>query len=272
MTTTSRHTDTGASPASQRYVRLLEDFDFQLAASQAQRLEVYHLRHQVYCQEIGYTPPDGGAGEIEVDLHDRHAVHCLLRHRRTGLAAGCFRLVFPDPTAPKASLRLPLQEYGDRSLTHAQLHPNRLPCHEICEVSRLVTAREFRHHPVRYETLSAESPLPHFSDEERRLFPLITGVVFLATHALVELTGRRHIFAMMQPKLPRLLARSGFHFQPIGNPIELHGERSAYYIDNQVAEAEMQDALRPIYRCIKEALSPQLVSAMPPPGRISMPP
>jgi N-acyl amino acid synthase of PEP-CTERM/exosortase system len=269
--TTRLHTDTGASSASQRYARLLEDFDFQLAASQKQRLEVYHLRHQVYCQEIGYTPPDGGADEIEVDPHDRHAVHCLLRHRRTGLAAGCFRLVFPDPTAPGASMRLPLQEYGGRSLTHAHLHPSRLPFHEICEVSRLATAREFRHHPVGYETLSADTPHEHFSDEERRLFPLITGAVFLATHALVELAGRRHIFAMMQPKLPRLLARSGFHFQLIGKPIELHGERSAYYIDNQVAEAEMQDALRPFYRCIKEVLSPQLACALPPPSRIAIP-
>lgn len=247
--------------AIQRYARLLDDFEFLLADSEATRQEVYHLRHRVYCQEIGYVPPDGAPLELEVDAHDNHAIHCLVKHRRSGLAAGCFRLVLPLPATQGAYYRLPLQEYGDHSLVHERLHPDRLPFPLICEISRFATARDFRHRPVGHETLTSEY-LERFTPAERELFPLLTGALFLATHALVELAGRRHIFAMMQPKLPRLLARYGFHFACIGTPIELHGRRSAYYIDNEVAEAEMIDAVRPAYRRIKQLLRPQLDAAL----------
>ncbi len=256
----------------QGYARLLDDFAFTLADSEARRMEIYQLRHRVYCQEIGYTPPGGASIGIEVDAHDLHSIHCMIKHRRTGLAAGCFRLVLPKRGSLNPTPRLPLQEYGGRSLTHETLHPDRLPLRQICEISRLATARTFRHHPVHHETISEDYVTELFTEDERHLFPLLTGALFLATHALVELAGRRHIFAMMQPKLPRLLARSGFHFQQIGEAIELHGRRNAYYIDNELAEAEMNDSLRPFYRSIKRELSPQLAGALPKPTRSPLTP
>ncbi|QJQ96297.1 MULTISPECIES: hypothetical protein [Halomonadaceae] len=45
-------------------------------------------------------------------------------------------------------------------------------------------------------------------------FSLIVIGLFLATYALVGLTERRHVFTMMEPVLPRLLGKSGFHFCP----------------------------------------------------------
>lgn len=243
------------------YARLLDDFEFLLAGSEEDRLEVYHLRHRVYCQEIGYVPPSDIPPELEVDIHDHQALHCLVRHRRTGIAAGCFRLLLPVSTAQGAGFRLPLQEYAEPSLVHETLHPDRFSSHLICEISRFATAREFRHRPVRFETLSSDME-DHFTRSERELFPILTGALFLATHALVELTGRRHIFAMMQTRLPRLLARYGFRFCQIGTAIELHGTRHAYYIDNAVAEAEMVNTVRPAYQGIKERLRPQLTEAV----------
>lgn len=248
-------------PTIQPYARLLDDFEFQLADSDETRLEVYHLRHRVYCQEIGYIPPSGAPPELEVDKHDRNALHCLIRHRRTGIAAGCFRLLFPLSSPLGDCFRLPLQEYAEPSLVHEALHPGRFSSNLICEISRFATAREFRHRPVRFETLKPET-IEHFTPSEREIFPMLTGALFLATHALVELTGRRHIFAMMQPKLPRLLARYGFNFFQIGTGIEIHGMRHAYYIDNVVAEVEMVNTVRPAYQEIKEQLRPQLTESM----------
>ncbi|MGQ4879253.1 PEP-CTERM/exosortase system-associated acyltransferase [Billgrantia sp. LNSP4103-1] len=247
---------------SEQFQQLIDEFFLKLAIDERDRQRVYRLRHEVYCQEIGYTPPDCHSTGMELDPYDDSALHCLMVHRRSGIDAGCFRLILPPPDAEHTGLRLPLQEYAGTSLTHATLHPGRLPLDQICEISRFATARVFRNRPIRHETL-ADGPLTHaFSDHERRVFPLITISLFLATHALVDLVGRRHIFAMMAARLPRLLAMSGFRFTRVGDAIELHGQRNAFYIDNEVAKRERSRALATPYHLIRSQLACQLPLAI----------
>ncbi len=246
----------------EQFEQLLDEFSLKLAGNDDDRQRAYRLRHEVYCQEIGYQPPAGSSSDMELDPYDDSALHCLMVHRRSGIDAGCFRLVLPDPDPEHPDLRLPLQEYGGTSLTHATLHPCRLPLDEICEISRFATARAFRNRPICHETLDDTRLAYAFSDEERRVFPLITISLFLATHALVELVGRRHIFAMMASRLPRLLAMSGFRFTRIGDAIELHGKRNAFYIDNEVAKCEMNPALTFPYASIRSQLASQLPLAV----------
>lgn len=256
--------DTIKKPSpSELLLRFSNDFIFKLAKSNSEKNRVYHLRHQVYCQEIGYTPLAKELSETESDIHDNNSIHCLIEHKRSGISAGCFRLVLPAAYLLNANPRLPLQDYGGESLNNPELHPESLPYAEICEISRFATAREFRNKPINHETLNPEKIKHSFSPEEKKVFPLLTTALFLATHALVHLTNRRHIFAMMDPKLPRLLAMSGFKFHKIGDTIELHGKRNAYYIDNFIAEKEMHEVLRPMYQYIKQQLSSQLKESLP---------
>ena len=259
MTSSQKMTHIRSSTAD-LFESFVKDFTFNVAISESEKKRIYRLRHEVYCQEIGYHPPGETSQNIEIDAHDSHSIHCLIEHRRSGLAAGCLRLVLPAPVAEGKHHRLPLQEYGERSLTHEIFHPATLPYDSICEISRFAIARAFRHKPIKHETLGMENDLHEFTSEEKKTFPLIIVALFLATYSLVGLMKKRHVFAMMEPRLPRLLSMSGFHFTKVGERIEMHGSRNAFYIDHRKAEKEIHEDLMPLYLHIRQKLAPQLES------------
>ncbi|MGM0692723.1 MAG: PEP-CTERM/exosortase system-associated acyltransferase [Pseudomonadota bacterium] len=248
------------SSTAELFDSFIKDFTFNVAISDDEKDRIYRLRHEVYCQEIGYTPPGISSKRIELDAHDSHSIHCLIEHRRSGLAAGCLRLVLPAPMSKGSDHRLPLQEYGERSLSDKTLHPARLPYDSICEISRFAIARAFRNRPIKHETLDVRTSNPTFTPEEKKTFPMIIVALFLATYALVGLMKKRHVFAMMEPRLPRLLSLSGFHFTRVGERIEMHGSRHAFYIDHRKAEQDMHEDLMPLYLYIRRQLAPQLES------------
>lgn len=238
--------------------RFSKHFSFKVANTAKEKERVFKLRHEVYCQEIGYEPPEGTNTNIELDSHDAHSIHCLIEHKNSGLAAGCLRLVLPNPEAKSANERLPLQEYGGTSLTHPILNPAKLPASQVCEISRFAIARPFRHKAINNETLAPENISNPFTEEERKTFPAIIIALFLSTYAMVGLSNKRHVFAMMEPRLPRLLSMSGFNFTKIGEPIKMHGKRSAFYIDHRKAEEEIHEDLIPLYLYIKKELGSQI--------------
>lgn len=235
-----------------------DNFSFSVAITESEKKRIYKLRHEVYCQEIGYHPPQLNEQKIESDQHDSHSIHCLIEHRRSGLAAGCLRLVLPAPHTEGKIKRLPLQDFGEKTLPHEVLHPAKLPYGSICEISRFAIARAFRHKAINHETLPQSSFDYEFTASDRKTFPLIVIALFLATYALVGLMKKRHVFAMMEPRLPRLLAMSGFKFTKIGETVEMHGKRNAFYIDHSKAEKEMNEELTPFYLHIRKTLEPQL--------------
>ncbi len=235
-----------------------EDFIFKIAITDTEKNRIYTLRHEIYCQEIGYHPLEISYNNTERDIHDSHSIHCLIEHRRSGLAAGCLRLVLPAPHLEGINKRLPLQDFGEQNLPHESLHPAKLPYNSICEISRFAIARAFRHKAINNETLNPDDAKYQFTDKERKAFPLIVIALFLATYSLVGLMNKRHVFAMMEPRLPRLLSMSGFKFTKVGKPIEMHGTRNAFYIDHTKAEQEMHEDLMPMYLHIRRALAPQL--------------
>ena len=79
------------------HVSLTEDFrrffKVSLATTPEQKQAVYRLRYRVYCEELQYEPADAFPDKAEFDEFDARSLHCLVIHRRSGLAAGCVRLV-----------------------------------------------------------------------------------------------------------------------------------------------------------------------------------
>lgn len=236
---------------------------FRLAEDAETRRRIFRLRYDIYCEELGYEAPADPRHHLEFDAHDERAILCLIEHKDSGLAAGCMRLVLPDAGPDARDCRLPLQEHGAGSLTHASLHPARLSREQVCEISRLAISPLFRKHSTTDEIDSLVRQRHAFSAAERETFPLIVIGLFLATYALLGLARRPHAFAMMEPRLPRLLRMSGFHFTRVGETIEFHGRRNAFYIDQRRVEAEMNRDLMPLYRHIMATLAPQLDGAMP---------
>lgn len=249
----------GSEPSLTIFEQFIKDFRFRLAVDEETKRRIYSLRYDIYCEELRYEEPTERLKKIEKDEYDERALHCLIEHRQSGKAAGCMRLVLPGEVASHASARLPLQTHGGNSLNHATLHPALLPDENICEVSRLAISRHFR--KARH-TETLEQDATSFSEQELRAFPLILIGLFLATYALVGLTHRPHVFAMMEPRLAKLLSRSGFNFTKVGETIEFHGKRSAYYINQRSAEEEMSSELIPLYLYVQQQLGPQLKAAL----------
>src|SRR6185295_2556773 len=68
-----------------------KSFEVVPAVSAALRDEAFRIRHQVYCEELGFEPsrPDGR----EADEYDAQSLHCLIRSRRSDEFVGCTRLI-----------------------------------------------------------------------------------------------------------------------------------------------------------------------------------
>lgn len=244
--------------------RFTQEFSFKIAKSEAEKERIYRLRYDVYCEELKYEEPKDAVRKMEFDDYDKNSIHCLVEHKRTGRPAGCLRLVFPDPDGPPPVDKLPMEAYGGKSLTHPLLHPKKLPKESYFEISRLALMKEFRS-KSRAEVPGISDCESLFSLEERQTFPILVSSLFLTGYILGVLAGKTQVFAMMEPRLPRLLALSGFHFTKVGETIDFHGQRSAYYISREQAEKGMHEHedLIPLYTYLKGELTPQLKGVLP---------
>lgn len=179
--------------------------DFQVALNDELRDEVLRTRHQVYCEELNYEPvrPDGR----ESDTFDDYSDFCLIRHLSSGMVAGCVRLVTPvEKNQP-----LPLEVHCPGVIQHPDYQPGRFSYSSICEISRLAVPLHFRR---RRNEESAEifKPLNQLTDEELRIFPLISMALYLGAGSLGEQKGTEHCFVIMEPRLARSLRWAGIDF------------------------------------------------------------
>ena len=80
-----------------------EFFTVQIASTAEEKSKVYGIRYRVYCDEFGYESIDKFPDEEEKDEFDDFSLHCLIMHKRSGLPAGCVRLVPAFDDQNKAS-------------------------------------------------------------------------------------------------------------------------------------------------------------------------
>ena len=229
-------------------------FYVRLADTPQLRDEVYRIRYQVYCEEFGYEPLASFPDRRESDDFDARSLHCLVVHRSSGRPAGCVRLVQTDSRDPGAVL--PFEKNCGNSLYREQLARLGLPRSSLCEISRLAVARSFRARAGEDASRFGAVPQPKFTESEQRVFPYVAVSLYLAATVLTEMTNRRNVFAMMEPFLPRLLNRVGIRFQQMGEVIDYHGHRAAYFITTDSALEGMKPELRDLYRTVRDDVSP----------------
>tara|TARA_B100000700_G_scaffold231699_1_gene256453 strand:+ start:33447 stop:34247 length:801 start_codon:yes stop_codon:yes gene_type:complete len=235
----------------------LEQFQFNIATTPEEKNTLRRLRHQVFVEELDYQLSADKERGLEFDQYEDASIHCFITHKRTGLIAGCMRLVSPMSLGRKKPT-LPLEGICTPLFHHPSLGPANFPPEETCEVSRFAVPSSFRH---RKHQFTGHGDYLDFRDEERQLFPMIMIGLFLTTFALVGLTERPHVFAMMQPNLPRALSFSGFHFTRITEIFEHFGTRGGFYINHERAKHEFKKELTPFYLEIKRQLRRQLTGA-----------
>lgn len=186
---------------------------------------IFRLRYQVYCEELGFEDAAAFPDGREQDEVDKHALHCLLVHKPTGLSAGCFRLILN----PSENYRLPFEHACGERLDHSEWHPRELNHDQFGEISRLAVHSHFRRRNGESQTpIGVTSGGLH--DDAPRQYPLVATGLFLGSTALAIYLGLSRVYVMMEPRLCRLLRACGIVFKQVGEVIDYHGQRGPFMI------------------------------------------
>lgn len=206
-------------------------FIAQRAQCEISRSLSYQVRHQVYCEELGFEPCN--AQRQETDHFDEFADHFLITHNRTGLSAGTVRLILPTQNEHT----LPIERF--LRIEH--------PRHNIAEVSRIAVPQWLR------DKNSARHDATLTVDERKQAGMLSLMLSLCALWSANE-HKREHVYVLMERRLALLLSRFGVHFSPCGDPVRLNGERFPHYLSlNEVNSTLIEDA-RPLYELIKNKI------------------
>jgi N-acyl amino acid synthase of PEP-CTERM/exosortase system len=243
--------------------RFLRYFEV-LPATTPDRLEqTFRIRSDVYCHEFGYESADEHPEGLESDLFDTGAKHCLIVHRPTGLAAGCVRLILADAAADGRAL--PFETFCQGRFSPGPYSPDQVPSDSKCEISRLIVHTLFRRRPGERRSPLGDLSAFEVSEQERRTFPLISVALFLAAANLVVQVERAHMYAVMEPRLARLIRRSGADFEMVGEIIAFRGQRAPFHMLIDEALSGMHPSLRHLHeeigRSLRTGIQPQPVES-----------
>jgi N-acyl amino acid synthase of PEP-CTERM/exosortase system len=220
-------------------------FEIVPALSDALRDEVYHIRHQVYCEELAFEPqrPD----RREHDDYDTHSLHLLIRSVQTDQFIGCTRIVRARPGDP--DYPLPFEKTCAATLDRSIVDPARLPRDKIAEISRLAVIAQFRKRKQ-----DAKSPLSisdkDFGTPQQPRFPYIPVGLYLGTIELARLNGIDTLFVLTEPRLANHFRKFGVNIQTIGGAVEHRGQRIPSMMSTHGIIDNLWAIFRPLYRTI----------------------
>lgn len=228
-------------------------FKIELATTDAQKEAAFGIRYRVYCEELGLEPADQFPDKMEHDQYDEYSLACLVTHKRSGLPAGCVRMV--ETCNDRA---MPFEPHCRDSLNveYAQLlYEER---ETVVECSRLAVDGTFRRRIGEDHTRLGEYDALDCCHLEHRSFSLIGIATLLAGFAAADLVSRPNILAMMEPYLPRLLRRQGILVQKAGKRVKYHGMRAPYFMNTRAAAPNMRPDLQMLYKTVRAQLHAQL--------------
>lgn len=209
------------------------DYEVLLADCEESKGIHYHIRYQVYCDEKGFESRSQFHDALEVDEFDECSVHFIVRCKRSGNWVAAMRLV----SGMKGSLPF---------LSKVKLH-SECDFHGegVWEISRMCVLRPFRG-AVSEVKLSesvggwVETEPRESSDANKSAiknqYTIMLGLI-RAAHGYGLYNDVRHCIALMSAPLARILKRSGFSIDVVGDKCEFNGVRRPYYF-NAISASE----------------------------------
>ena len=230
-------------------------FSIFIADTSELREEVYRIRYQVYCEELNYEAKENFPDGMEKDMYDSRSIHCLLKHKPSGLYAGCVRLVLHDPENLQAFF--PLENYCSHNIDFNETSRARFG-----EISRLAVTGDFRKRKGEKETATGLV----FTDDEqnnpasgKRRFPVIALSLYLASiNMLIEFDIGG--LTIMETRLARHLRRFGITSHLIGDAIEHRGKRSPFRLSGTEMVNNMDKDTLSLFKNIHSELQTSLAS------------
>lgn len=225
-------------------------FEVQPVRDDAARQEVFRLRYAVYCEELGYEDPGAFPDGLEHDDFDADSEFALLRHRESGRAAGCVRLIL---TERRPDLRFPFEHVCAGHLDPRLVDPATLDRAHAGEISRLAVHRDFRRRSGERVSPDGVAAGADTTLGTRR-HPMLAMGLFLAASALGLNRGLDQVLVMMEPRLARLLGSCGIRFTPVGEVIDYHGKRGPFRIRREELLNALDDTSRALLDHMVERL------------------
>lgn len=226
---------------------------FTIAPATTPELEhqVYRIRHEVYCEELGYEARR--EDRLERDAFDAHSRHCILfTNHEPHEPVGCTRLVLTNPADPSALL--PFERTCGELLDRSIVDPASFPRDRIAEVSRLAVRSHYRRR--RGENTQ---PVPlddtDFGSVAQPRFPYIPIGLYLGAVALALRSGIDTLFVLTEPRLAAHFAKLGVEIRQIGRPVEHRGFRVPSMLDVPRVLETMRPITRPIWEVIEKEMN-----------------
>lgn len=214
------------------------------------RQETWRIRHEVYCEDLGWEPVR--ADGLETDEFDAHSVACLMRSALNGNRVGCVRLVLCNPQDPDAPL--PMETACAATLDRSLFDPAKVDRRRIAEVSRLAVVREYRRRKGESDKpISLE--LSDFGEPGQQRFPFIPVGLYLTAFAVAEQLGIDYLMVLTEPRLAKHLGKLGINIHQIGGPIEHRGQRIPSVIDTRATITNFHMLLANLWPHIHEGIA-----------------
>lgn len=226
-------------------------FSIEAAASKRVRDEVFRVRHEVYCEELGFEPvrPD----RRETDAYDAHSIHCLLRtSTEPSHPVGCARLVLANPQDPAAPL--PFELTCAATLDRSIIDPSKVPREKIAEVSRLAVRSHFRRRKGEKQAAVVLQD-EDFGSAEQPRFPYIPIGLYLGAVAMAKRRGIETLFVLTEPRLQSHFAKLGVKIQQIGGPVEHRGTRVPSMMDVNGIIKGLRFLVKPVWNVVQEEIA-----------------
>lgn len=226
-------------------------FDLVPALDDATRREVFRIRHEVYCRDLGWEPlrSDG----LEQDAFDAHSIHCLLRRRETHEPVGCTRLILRR--AGSDSEPLPFETHCGNALHRHLVDPASLPPEQQAEVSRLAVMRNYRQRKGEQDSAVALSDDDFASRGPQSRFPYIPVGLYLGVASIAQRLGREYVFVLTEPRLARHFSRIGFAIETVGDAIDHRGLRAPSLLRASQFMAHLRSSIRPLYEVVDHSVA-----------------
>ena len=226
-------------------------FNLYVANTPELKKEVYKIRYQVYCEELNYEPPENFPDGMETDMYDdNRSIHCLLKHKSSGLYAGCVRFVLADLEQPETPF--PMEKACQHNIDFARI--SRL---HYGEISRLAVISKFRKRKGEKNSATGLI-LPEKESNpavrEKRKFPVIALSLYLACLSIVTTLNLDHALTIMEARLSRHLRILGIPTELIGDFVEYHGRRGPFRLETTKLLNSMSEDVLSLFRSIHSDL------------------
>lgn len=205
-------------------------FAIEEASTPIQREEIYRLRYEVYCEDMGFENKEEFPDRMERDHFDNDAIHYLIRHRTSQKIAGCLRFILKR--SHPASPLLPFELACGNLLDPDYYPPSPPQPLEYAEVSRIAAHPLFRKRTGEEKLVDGLSESLDYSTmtSSSRAFPIVAMALYLLSAAL-GVANNRQIYVMQEPKSARHLRRLGINVTQVSELVEFHGQRAAFTIN-----------------------------------------